>query len=497
MKIIHKIVTFLNRYEEEKTVLYNNSTNENIETNLYVLQWISLTAMGLMLVISFMTPFIFQSWKISEIYVLFLPAMFLFYIFAYVCRKKDIKNYVLTQRMCILFCVVLYSFIIVIDVLITPGGPSSFFGLIMVIIPILFVFRMREIYPIQLMAVIVFIVMVMRRKQGVIASSDIFNAIVAFLFSLVTGIVVMRIRIEDKNLKLKYKQLSTIDALTGVLNKMSCENNIMEYLKHRETSVGCGLIIMDIDNFKKINDEFGHQVGDDVLEKMGMLLTHHFRATDIIGRIGGDEFMVLARNIDNYEILEKKCSQLQDDIRKEMKSLLPIPMSISLGIVILSKDHVSFEKVFQMADDALYEAKSFGKGRYVLQIMQSNTCRQKGKEIMIVADDCEADREILRGIFQDEYHIIEACDGTETLSVLSQYREEIAVMILDIEMPGMDGYQVLNYVKERSIFSEIPVIVATAEASYEEKALSMGAKDVIIKPFDVEIAKLRVKNIVK
>lgn len=327
-------------------------------------------------------------------------------------------------------------------------------------------------------------------------SSDIFNAIVSFVFSLVSGAVVLAIRMQDKSAKLKYKKMSSIDALTGVMNKMSCEQYATEYLKNRDTGVNCGLVVMDIDNFKDINDKFGHQVGDDVLEEMGKLLTANFRATDIVGRIGGDEFLILARNIVDSKVLESKCSQLQKVIQKKMKHLIAQEISISLGIVILPEEQVSFEKVFQMADDALYEAKAFGKGQYILQIMQKENPNSKDKKILIVADDYDAEREIIKELCKDEYYIVAAADGTETLSVLSQYRDEAAVVILDIQMPGMDGWQILKYMQERNSYRRIPVIVITADRSYEEKALMLGAKDVIIKPIDPEIARLRIMNAV-
>lgn len=494
MKIFQRINARIQGMRYYNKRILASSHKEISETNLYVLQRVSLVTIGLLIVISLLTPIFFRGWRLSEVYILLFPVMLLFVIFSFAYSKKENKSYRVIQRMCLLFCIVLFSFIIVIDVLASRNGPSSYFGLIVVVIPIIFIFEAKKIYPVILGAVVIYIIMVLNIKTGMNAKVDSFNAIVAFLFSIVTGFVVTRIRLEDKNAKLKYKEMSTIDALTGVLNKMSCEKSIMEYLKSREISVGCGLIVMDIDNFKKINDELGHQTGDYVLEKMGLLLSHSFRATDIVGRIGGDEFLILARNVENYEILEKKCTQLQKDIQDQMKSIIPWQISMSLGIVILPKQYVSFEKAFQMADDALYEAKSFGKGRYILQVMQKEMREQKDCGVMILADDYEGDRKILEAVFQDEYHIVEACDGTETLSVLSQYREEIAIVILDIEMPDMDGYQVLKYMKERNTFNHIPVIVATAEAAHKERALQLGAKDVMIKPIDLENIKAKVKK---
>ena len=495
-----KIQMFVSRIEQRKIQrnnFFKNSYEEIAETNLYILETVSLMTIILLGFFLFITPFIFENWIVSTPYILLFPTMLCFFFGAFFYRKKEKKNAIFIKMLCLCYVATLFAFIIRFDVGGSPEGPSSFFGLLTVIVPILFIFRIREIYGLLLVEQIIFIFFVLNTKEGIIASSDTFNAIVSFVFSLVAGNVVMLLRIKDKSLRHKFEQLSTMDALTGVLNKISCENNIIEYLKNRDTTVKCGLMVMDIDDFKRINDEYGHQVGDDVLEEVGLILTQNFRSTDIIGRIGGDEFMVLTRNIPSAEVLEKKCLQLQAEMKKKINPMLQRDFSISIGVVVLAKEYISFEKAFRMADDALYEAKSFGKGRYILQVMQEEIRSAADKKVLIVADDYEADREIIKEIYEKDYHVVEAVDGTETLSVLSQYRDEIAAVILDIEMPGMNGYQVMKYIKERSIFSAIPVIVITADESYEERMLLLGAKDVLIKPIEIEVAKLRIQNAIK
>lgn len=496
MEKLKAIITNIKHRDIQRRSFFENSKMENAETNLYVLQNVSFTSMVLLVFFLFITPHIFNNWVASPAYFLFLPTMLVFLLFAIFYRKKKVKNCLIIKAVCLLHCMIIMGYIMVFDVIETPTGPSSFFGLLLVILPILYIFQFKDVYTLLFVALVIYILMVRNVKEGIMESSDIFNAIVSFVFSLVSGAVVLAIRMQDKSAKLKYKKMSSIDALTGVMNKMSCEQYATEYLKNRDIGVNCGLVVMDIDSFKDINDKFGHQVGDDVLEEMGKLLTANFRATDIVGRIGGDEFLILARNIVDSKVLESKCSQLQKVIQKKMKHLIAQEISISLGIVILPEEQVSFEKVFQMADDALYEAKAFGKGQYILQIMQKENPNSKDKKILIVADDYDAEREIIKELCKDEYYIVEAADGTETLSVLSQYRDEAAVVILDIQMPGMDGWQVLKYMQERNSYRRIPVIVITADRSYEEKALMLGAKDVIIKPIDPEIARLRIMNAV-
>ncbi len=95
----------------------------------------------------------------------------------------------------------------------------------------------------------------------------------------------MSLRVEGYNVRNKYCQLSKFDDLTGVMNKNTSKKEIREYLDNQQNNQRCSLFIIDIDNYKLVNDRLGHQVGDDVLAKMGQLLIHSFDTSDIIGRL--------------------------------------------------------------------------------------------------------------------------------------------------------------------------------------------------------------------
>ena len=155
------------------------------------------------------------------------------------------------------------------------------------------------------------------------------------------------------------------DLLTGLLNKLTFETESKEYLKQRENGDKAILLILDFDNFKHVNDNYGHQIGDDVLKAFSNILKSEFRTNDIIGRVGGDEFMVLMRGIKDKDA--GRADEISSEILENLKKLYigkAGPFSCSIGIGTDSTGY-DFGELYKLADKALYEAKERGKGCYV------------------------------------------------------------------------------------------------------------------------------------
>ncbi|MDD3369890.1 MAG: diguanylate cyclase [Lachnospiraceae bacterium] len=348
---------------------------------------------------------------------------------------------------------------------------------------------------------VVFLLSTWSVKAVEICKTDTFNAIFGFMLSLAVSWMVLQIRIKEGQVKTKLMKMGTVDYLTGILNKTACEQGITEYLETREQQDNCALLVLDIDNFKNVNDRIGHKFGDIVLNRMGSLLQHTFRTGDIIGRFGGDEFLVLLKNVKDAEMLENRCNHIIEEfksIKYEQNTEVDWKFSCSIGAVLLGEERLDFPQLFQMADDALYEAKSFGKGRCVVHSTKALE-RNAGRNMILIAEDSEVNRVALVSILADQFEIAEAADGNSTLSLLSQYNDQIAMVLLDLYMPGLNGYGVLNYMKSRTAYRSIPVIIVTADTdrASEEEALRQGAVDVIIKPIDPAVVRLRVKNALK
>jgi diguanylate cyclase (GGDEF)-like protein len=156
------------------------------------------------------------------------------------------------------------------------------------------------------------------------------------------------------------------DTLTGLLNKGAAKQHITEYLSSLPAATeSSALLIIDADDFKKINDSFGHLFGDAVLTDMAMELEHYFRRMDIIGRVGGDEFLVLFRGIPSIDYLQERCQQLLESLHRSYKNdTNTLSFSISIGIALFPRHGKNFTELFTHADRALYNAKCHGKGTF-------------------------------------------------------------------------------------------------------------------------------------
>ena len=153
------------------------------------------------------------------------------------------------------------------------------------------------------------------------------------------------------------------DLLTGLFNKVSFEREVKSYLVSRDEEGQGVLMIIDFDNFKRVNDNFGHLVGDEILKKFGEILKKNFRVTDIVGRIGGDEFMVLMTGNVPEEIVDMRCSTIERELQNTTIGDAG-GFSCSIGVA-MDKAKFNFDELYLFADDALYMAKEKGKATYV------------------------------------------------------------------------------------------------------------------------------------
>lgn len=121
------------------------------------------------------------------------------------------------------------------------------------------------------------------------------------------------------------------------------------------------------------------------------------------------------------------------------------------------------------------------------------------KKKILVVDDKGINRYMLGGIFKDTYDIVEAGGGMEAIAIIEKEYQDLAVVLLDIIMPGIDGFGVLDYMKENNLLERVPVVIVTDDSSEETgvKAFEYKVADMVIKPFEPRIIKRRVENIIE
>lgn len=152
------------------------------------------------------------------------------------------------------------------------------------------------------------------------------------------------------------------DALTKLLNKDAARKQAEEYLNQFSQGISCALLIIDLDNFKQVNDQYGHLFGDTVLTKAAKEIRKMFRNQDIVARIGGDEFMVLLRGVSDRGLVQSRCERLLAIFRNTFRNgPQKLPISCSIGAALSPEHGRTYVELFQRADQALYQAKNQGK----------------------------------------------------------------------------------------------------------------------------------------
>ena len=160
----------------------------------------------------------------------------------------------------------------------------------------------------------------------------------------------------------KMREIASRDGLTQLYNKAGTEQRIKEWLHSDRSKAGAVLMMMDVDYFKQINDTYGHAVGDRVLYKVGHLLKSSFRENDIVGRIGGDEFLIFMEGITSEEFAVRRMENLQQYLRElPIEELEEHTLTCSMGAAFMPKDGTTFGELYKHADEALYTTKRSGR----------------------------------------------------------------------------------------------------------------------------------------
>ncbi len=160
------------------------------------------------------------------------------------------------------------------------------------------------------------------------------------------------------------ERAARLDSMTMLLNHEASMESIKNILEN-ESITQHALLMIDIDNFKELNDTLGHQAGDEFLIELAKELKSHFRESDIVGRIGGDEFFVLMRNVSEREQIERKAVEILGIVKTVADNYLQVNLSGSVGISVFPNNGKTLEELYAKSDVALYEAKRSGKNKYV------------------------------------------------------------------------------------------------------------------------------------
>ena len=183
----------------------------------------------------------------------------------------------------------------------------------------------------------------------------------------VSGIIALVNDVTDhQQLKMELEKRAKTDSLTGLLNKSAAEDLIrMMTANNQKKNELSALLVIDIDLFKEVNDNFGHAAGDRALAEIGRIIKNSCRGMDVAGRIGGDEFVLFMRNISEPANASMKAERLQKEVRAAFsEDVLKDHVSVSIGIALCPEHGRNYDELFEAADKALYTVKKNRRGTY-------------------------------------------------------------------------------------------------------------------------------------
>ena len=293
----------------------------------------------------------------------------------------------------------------------------------------------------------------------------------------------------------KLKEELYKDPLTGAYNRRYYEEVI-------RTSIGpAGIALMDVDDFKICNDTYGHHAGDVALKTVASAIQSCIRSSDLLIRYGGDEFLLVLPGIPG-DFLQTKLEQICT--AAQMASVPGYPhfrVSLSIGGTIQSIT-APVERIVRRADWLMYQAKCRKNAVMVEVPGHSLAALEKllqNKSQILLVDDSAMNRMILKEILGGDYSILEAENGQECLEKMQAEAGNIALVLLDINMPVMDGFEVLKAMNTNHTIEDIPVIMISSDDSDDaiRRSYELGASDYVNRPFDARIVYRRVTNTIK
>ncbi|WP_240344050.1 response regulator [Paenibacillus sp. SYP-B3998] len=306
-----------------------------------------------------------------------------------------------------------------------------------------------------------------------------------------------------------FEQLAFRDPLTGVFNRRYFDLQIgLELQRIERYPAPISLVFIDIDRFKRINDGFGHHVGDLVLQGLAHLLQVNLRATDLLARFGGEEFVIALPNTTAAQAM-RIVQHILDKARQNPVAQYegkPFFVTFSAGVAEWQAGQ-SVAEWISKADDGMYQAKQQGRNRVVgTQDDISTTPSSNGassadkkKRLLIVDDDS-----ILRAILTSQLEhlpitITHASNGEEAYRLLEESSYDAC--ILDGMMPKVDGFHLLEKLKKNPSMAQgdMKILMLSAKKKEDDlvRGFQMGADDYMTKPFSLVELEIRVKRLMK
>lgn len=302
-----------------------------------------------------------------------------------------------------------------------------------------------------------------------------------------------------------FDQSVLMDELTQVYNRKFLKEVYKRHLDDvKRSNNPFTIAVLDIDHFKKVNDTYGHGVGDKVLYDFAQYLSQHVRSSDTVFRFGGEEFIILFPEATYQEVKERMEELIKgySDIT-HMEQGQSFSLTFSAGVFMIEGGEIQLQNAIERADQALYEAKHNGRSR--VEISNDDSVEPTRKKLYVsVIDDDVIIRTMLPKMLQTiklervEMDVEVFEDGSKFFAANRPNIEADHFVILDGIMPVMDGVEVLQKIKRLNHARNFNILMLTGRKSEKDiaRALSLGADDYLTKPFSLTELQARIHRLI-
>lgn len=279
------------------------------------------------------------------------------------------------------------------------------------------------------------------------------------------------------------------DVLTSVRNRRYYEEKL------RSARMNAGVAMIDLDDFRVFNDTCGRHAGDLALGAVAAAIRGGIRSTDELVRLGCDKFVAVMPNIPSDDFA-RRLRHVSDAVHA---TIVPghehVSLTACVGGVRINGETVDegVNRAVQLLSHAKAKPGTVVTDSDAIEIFQSE------KPSVLIVDGSEMNRIILNEMLKDEYRVLEADNGRTALDLVDRYGDELSLVLLDIIMPGMNGFEVLGELSRRTVADSLPVIMISSEDSDDVvlRAYELGASDYINRPFNARVVRRRVSNTIR
>lgn len=296
---------------------------------------------------------------------------------------------------------------------------------------------------------------------------------------------------EQEELKVK----AEIDEMTKLFNKATAEKMAKQILEEYPDE-NHAILMIDIDNFKNVNDSLGHDVGDHVISVVAGIISMQFGGSDIVGRIGGDEFMVFMKDVKDREDARRKAQNIVDALCKKENLSIPDCVSVSIGMAFSDESGIEYEPLFKKADEALYVSKEKGKSCYT-EYSKIGQITFEDSHTILVWTKCRNLLSTIELIFRQPLQV-ESVSSIEELCDLYQKKKQQTIAIyVDVSETLDDGEEMWKLLSNQPWAKSMTIVAVCHEGNMSQvknSVLAGLAADLLFAPLEQGQLKRRLRE---